>query len=250
MSSPATVPASPSAGFPYVVGATKNNGAPSPTTQSIATIAVGATSSPVFTLLPTKNLVITVKQNGVNLASGTAVTLSITGGPGGTIGALPAWGGALTVNASSQVTVTVPQGTGAFTYTIRAYRTGCGTVRSGVIAAISDSSASADGHRQHGNRDLPGHNAVIGALNRRLRREERGFTLIELTATMAVLGIFFARGRARSRQRDPQQQPGRGPGGHQADARAAVDVLAAELRQAYHDTTLPFTCRRRRSRRG
>ncbi len=134
-----TVPATTVA-FPYTVTATKNNGTGS---ASVTSLATGATASPTIALTPTKNLVITVQQNGVAIPN-IAVTLSITGGPGGTVGALPAWGGALTTTntSPSKITVTVPQGVGTFTYTIRAYRTGCGTVRSGVIAAISDNAAT------------------------------------------------------------------------------------------------------------
>jgi len=72
----------------------------------------------------------------------------------------------------------------------------------------------------------------------RLRRDERGFTLIELTATMAVLGIFFAAvalvlgGAIRSSSTAEDQATS------QTETRAAVDGLANELRQAYTDTTL------------
>jgi len=70
-------------------------------------------------------------------------------------------------------------------------------------------------------------------LLRRLRREEAGFSLIELTVSMAVLGVLFGvyslvlsstirDGGAVEDQATAQTQ-----------VRAAVDVLAADLRQAY-----------------
>jgi len=70
-------------------------------------------------------------------------------------------------------------------------------------------------------------------LMRRLRREEAGFSLIELLVSMAVLGILFAvyslvlsstirDGGAIEDQATAQSQ-----------VRAAVDVLAGDLRQAY-----------------
>jgi len=70
-------------------------------------------------------------------------------------------------------------------------------------------------------------------LIRRLRREEAGFSLIELTVSMAVLGVLFGvyslvlsstirDGGAVEDQATAQTQ-----------VRAAVDVLAADLRQAY-----------------
>ena len=76
---------------------------------------------------------------------------------------------------------------------------------------------------------------------RRLRDDEGGFTLVELSATMAVLGIFLAAvalvlaGAIRNSSQVEDQAV------TQNEARAAVDALAAELRQAYSDSTLPGT---------
>lgn len=82
---------------------------------------------------------------------------------------------------------------------------------------------------------------LLGPQLRRLRREEGGFTLIELTATMAVLGIFLAAvalvlgGAIRNSSAVEDQASS------QAETRPAVDGLASELRQAYSDSTLPNT---------
>jgi prepilin-type N-terminal cleavage/methylation domain-containing protein len=81
---------------------------------------------------------------------------------------------------------------------------------------------------------------ILSRLRRRLR-QEHGFTLVELTATMAVLGIFFAAaslvlsGAIRNSSQVEDQAV------TQNEARAAVDGLAAELRQAYSDSTLAGT---------
>jgi hypothetical protein len=130
------------AGSGYTLVATKSGQSTSPSVA--ATVTSGSTTNSTVTIGSMKNFVITVKKGGVNLASGTAVTVSITGGPIGTVGANPAFGGALSVNASSQVTVSVPQGTGAFTYTIKVYLTACGgaTNRSGSLAGVSDNAAT------------------------------------------------------------------------------------------------------------
>jgi len=74
-------------------------------------------------------------------------------------------------------------------------------------------------------------------LRRRLR-QEHGFTLVELTATLAVLSIFFAAvslvfaGAIRNSSAVEDQSVS------QAETLGAVDALADELRQAYTDTTL------------
>jgi prepilin-type N-terminal cleavage/methylation domain-containing protein len=74
-------------------------------------------------------------------------------------------------------------------------------------------------------------------LRRRLRREH-GFTLVEMTATLAVLGIFFAAvslvlsGAIRNSSQVEDQAV------TQNEVRAAVDTLSGELRQAYSDSTL------------
>jgi len=82
---------------------------------------------------------------------------------------------------------------------------------------------------------------VIATRLRRRLRQEHGFTLVELTTTLAVLGIFFAAvalvlgGAIRNSSQVEDQSV------TQSEARAAVDTLSGELRQAYSDSTLPGT---------
>lgn len=77
------------------------------------------------------------------------------------------------------------------------------------------------------------------SITQRLRREDSGFTLIELTTTMAVFGIFLAAvalvlgGAIRNSSAVEDQASS------QAETRPAVDALAGELRQGYSDSTLP-----------
>ena len=74
---------------------------------------------------------------------------------------------------------------------------------------------------------------------RRLRRDQRGFLLVELLTTMAVFSIFIGAvslifsGAIRSSTQSSDQAI------VQTEARAAMDALAAELRQAYSDSTFP-----------
>ena len=74
---------------------------------------------------------------------------------------------------------------------------------------------------------------MMRALRRRLRHEESGFSLIELTVSMAVLGILFGVYSLvlSSTIRDGGAVEDQATS--QAQVRAAVDVLAADLRQAY-----------------
>jgi prepilin-type N-terminal cleavage/methylation domain-containing protein len=75
---------------------------------------------------------------------------------------------------------------------------------------------------------------------RRLRRDDGGFTLIELNTTLAVLGIFLAAvalvlaGALKNSSQVEDQAV------TQSEARAGIDVMAAEIRQAYHDSTSTF----------
>lgn len=134
-----TVPAT-TASFPYTVTPTKNNGTGS---GSVTTLVSGGTASLTINLTPTKTFTVTVKQNNVNIP-GINVTISVTGGPGGTLGANPAWTFSGVLNASSQATITVPQGVGSFTYTLKAYLTACtgASNRSGQLTGRSDNSAT------------------------------------------------------------------------------------------------------------
>jgi prepilin-type N-terminal cleavage/methylation domain-containing protein len=76
---------------------------------------------------------------------------------------------------------------------------------------------------------------------RRIRRDQRGFTLIELTTTMALLGIFLAAvalvlgGAIRNSSAVEDQAA------VQSNARAALDVMAGEIRQGYFDSTSTFS---------
>jgi prepilin-type N-terminal cleavage/methylation domain-containing protein len=80
----------------------------------------------------------------------------------------------------------------------------------------------------------------VSTLRRHLRRDERGFTLIELTTTLALLGIFLAAvaimlgGSIRSSSAVEDQAS------LQANARAFLDAMSGEIRQAYEDSTSTF----------
>lgn len=81
---------------------------------------------------------------------------------------------------------------------------------------------------------------MIATLRRRLR-DERGFSLVELTTTMAVLGIFFAAAAMvlSTAIRDSSQVEDHAV--TQGEVRAAVDALTAELRSAYSDPKVPYS---------
>lgn len=82
---------------------------------------------------------------------------------------------------------------------------------------------------------------VLATRLRRRLRDERGFTLVELTTTMAVLGIFFAAAAMvlSTAIRDSSQVEDHAA--TQGEVRAAVDALTAELRSAYSDPTVPYS---------
>lgn len=120
---------------PYTVTVTKNAGSGSSTVTSLAS---GATATVTPAITPTKTLTLTIQRNGANLAS-TSVVVSITGGPNGTVGAAPAYGGTFTTNGSGVLpAITVPSGVGG--YTVKAYLNNCGlfgTFRSGSTTGVS-----------------------------------------------------------------------------------------------------------------
>ena len=113
------VPATSSAN-PYTVPVTTAGG-PGPAT--VTSLASGATATVAPAITPTFTLTLTIQAGGT-VQKGKAITLSITGGPNGTAGAAPAYGGAFTTNASTgTIAVTLPSGAGS--YTVKAYVTGC-----------------------------------------------------------------------------------------------------------------------------
>lgn len=129
-----TVPAATSA-YPYTVTVTKNAGTG---TTTVSSLTAGSTAMVAPAMTPTKTLTITVKRNSTNLAS-TAVIVSITGGPNGTVGALPKWGGTYTTSAAGVLpAITVPSGAGG--YTVKVYMSNCSsptTYRSGSTTGVS-----------------------------------------------------------------------------------------------------------------
>ena len=120
---------------PYTVTVAKAGGTGS---ASVTNLANGGTATVTPAITPTKTLTITVKRNGSNLVSA-AVVVSITGGPNGVAGALPAYGGTFTTSASGVLSaITVPAGAGG--YTVKVYLSNCAlfaTYRSGSLAAVS-----------------------------------------------------------------------------------------------------------------
>ena len=104
---------------PYTVTVTKNGGSGSATVTSLASGAT-ATVTPVIT--PVKTLTLTIQAGGANQNS-KPITLSITGGPNGTAGAAPTYGGAFTTSSTAKIAISLPAGAG--NYTVKAYVTGC-----------------------------------------------------------------------------------------------------------------------------
>jgi type II secretory pathway pseudopilin PulG len=122
------------AGSGYTVTVTKTGASPSVRTTSGLSVAVGGTTSVPFTFGPTKNLTITVRRgSGASppLLTNTAVKILITGGPNS-----PAlYRFTPTTNASGQVTVTVPAGSGS--YTVRALSCGTSNPRDGSQSSLA-----------------------------------------------------------------------------------------------------------------
>lgn len=125
--------------FPYTVTVTKAGGTG---TATVTSLASGATAPATPALTPTKTLTLTIQAGGT-VQKGKAITLSITGGPNGTAGAAPTYGGAFTTNASTgTIAVTLPAGSG--NYTVKAYVTGCtGTTNRSNNTGTSVSAAAA-----------------------------------------------------------------------------------------------------------
>jgi prepilin-type N-terminal cleavage/methylation domain-containing protein len=136
-----SVPAT-SASWPYNVTVTRNTGAPSPV-PTVTSVTNGGNTNIAVVLLPIKSVVFTVQKNGVNVGTGLAVTLSVSGGPNGTAGVAPFYQYSLTTNASSQVTLTgLPAATG-FNYTVKGYATACaGTTNRSNSGATFSAQAS------------------------------------------------------------------------------------------------------------
>jgi len=99
-------------GSGYTVSVPSFNGG----TGSTGSVSVpSGGGSATVTLSPTKTVTITVQRGGVNYGSGKVVSVRVTGGPntGQTYDFL-----SLTTNASSQVSVVLPQGTGTYTFIV------------------------------------------------------------------------------------------------------------------------------------
>jgi len=131
------VPATTSAN-PYTVTVTKAGGTGS---ASVTSLASGATATVTPAITPTKSVTLTIQAGGT-VQKSKPITLSITGGPNGTAGAAPAYGGAFTTNSSTgTIVVTLPSGAG--NYTVKAYVTGCaGATNRSNLAGTSVSAAS------------------------------------------------------------------------------------------------------------
>jgi len=122
----------------YTVSSSKAGGTGSST---VTTVPAGGAATTV-TLTPTKVIAVTIKRANVNAPS-TGISLSVTGGPNGTVGAAPAYTVSGTTNGSAVINITVP--TGAGTYTIKANLSTCGASgsnRSGSVALISAAAAT------------------------------------------------------------------------------------------------------------
>ena len=220
---------------PYTVTVTKNGGSGSSTVTSLAS---GATATVTPALTPVKTLTLTIQAGGVNQAS-KPITLSITGGPNGTAGAAPAYGGAFTTSASSTIAISLPSGSG--TYTVKAYVTGCtGTTNRSNNAgnSVSAAAATTTATINMTSSTCPAAAPVI-RIGRRLRAED-GVSVIEMLVSMAVLGIFFATfatvvGSSIRHGSEIQEQAIL-----QTEVRSAVDKLVADLRQSTNagDTSL------------
>jgi hypothetical protein len=106
----------------YTLTVAKNSG-----TGTTTGITVGSgTNYASVSLTPTKSLRLLIRRNSVN-APNTDVTISVTGGPNGTVGAAPVYTLSGTTNGSAYIWITLPAVTSSTTYfyTVRTYLTGC-----------------------------------------------------------------------------------------------------------------------------
>jgi type II secretory pathway pseudopilin PulG len=131
----ATLSVPPTASAAYTVRARKPAGSGTWVSASnVTSLGSGATVSRSIALTPTRAVRFTIRHNSPLAAvpSGTAITLSLTGGPNGTPGSPPTYTVAGTADSSGRVTITVPSGTTS--YTVRGYKSGCaaGSFRSGT----------------------------------------------------------------------------------------------------------------------
>jgi type II secretory pathway pseudopilin PulG len=109
-------------GSGYTATATKNTGS-----GSQGFTVAGSPTNVTVNVLPTKVMTFTIQRNGSTPAGANLpVTIGLTGGPNGLAGANPVYQVSGTTNGSSQIQLTVPAATG-YTYTIKAYMTGCPT---------------------------------------------------------------------------------------------------------------------------
>ncbi len=123
-----TVPAT-TASYPYTVTVTKNTG--SSGAISVTSVTTGMDTPVAAAILPTKNLVLTLRRGSstsFTTIPTTAVTVSLTAGPNGTANAQPAYQYIGNTSATSTVTLTVPSVAGtAYTYRVKVYITACPT---------------------------------------------------------------------------------------------------------------------------
>jgi len=122
---------------PYTVTVTKNGGTG---TATVTSLASGATATVAPAMTPTKVIRVTVRRGSPTLSilTNTSVSVSITGGPNGAVGAAPAYGGTATTDTNGRVSFTVPSGTGG--YTVKVNVATCGSfasLRSNSAAGVS-----------------------------------------------------------------------------------------------------------------
>ena len=180
-----TVPAT-TATWPYSVDRDEEHGRPSPAVRSRAS-PTAATRTRAVAHDADKSVVFTVQKDGVNVGTGLAVDHQHLRRPErdrrrGAV--LPVHASRRTRRRRSTVT-NLPAATG-YTYTVKAYATACAgtTNRSRTRRRPSRPQASTTTFTLNlTQRHLPAHAVAVMSMRlrlQRLRRDERGFTLVEL----------------------------------------------------------------------